>query len=155
MLLEGPSGFLVREDKSGAHSEMFCVYVSADTDSVIESWTLREKVAVPFFNGKPYMISANSMMPDEFHRYFEQEGIRAGIFLPIEVNGHATMYLCFCEKSKDRIWDVSDIKFVNDVKRIIQSILVKRIAKNSLASSYASLEAILENVGCGICVNIR
>lgn len=150
--LDVSTGFLLREDKSGAHAEMICEYVSADTDSVIESWTLREKAAVPFFNGKPYMISANSMMPDEFHRYFEQEGIRAGIFLPIEVNGHATMYLCFCEKSKDRIWDVSDIKFVNDVKRIIQSILVKRIAKNSLASSYASLEAILENVGCGICV---
>ena len=29
---------------------------------------------------------------------------------------------------------------------------IKRITKNSLASSYASLEAILENVGCGICV---
>lgn len=150
--LDVSTGFLLREDKSGAHAEMICEYVSADTGSVIESWTMREKAAIPFFNGKPYMISANSMMPDEFHRYFEQEGIRAGIFLPIEVNGHATMYLCFCEKSKDRIWDVSDIKFVNDVKRIIQSILVKRIAKNSLASSYASLEAILENVGCGICV---
>ena len=34
----------------------------------------------------------------------------------------------------------------------MQSILIKRITKNSLASSYASLEAILENVGCGICV---
>lgn len=150
--LDVSTGFLLREDKLGAHAEMICEYVSADTGSVIESWTMREKTVIPFFNGKPYMISANSMMPDEFHRYFEQEGIRAGIFLPIEVNGHATMYLCFCEKSKDRIWDVSDIKFVNDVKRIIQSILVKRIAKNSLASSYASLEAILENVGCGICV---
>lgn len=150
--LDVSTGFLLREDKSEAHAEMICEYVSADTDSVIESWTLREKAAVPFFNGKPYMISANSMMPDEFHRYFEQEKIRAGIFLPIEVNGHAAMYLCFCEKSRDRIWDVSDIKFVNDVKRIIQSILVKRIAKNSLASSYASLEAILENVGCGIYV---
>lgn len=150
--LDVSTGFLLREDKSEVHAEMICEYVSADTDSVIESWTLREKEAIPFFNGKPYMISANSMMPDEFHRYFEQEKIRAGIFLPVEVNGHAAMYLCFCEKSKDRIWDVSDIKFVNDVKRIIQSILVKRIAKNSLASSYASLEAILENVGCGIYV---
>lgn len=150
--LDVSTGFLLREDKSGAHAEMICEYVSADTDSVIESWTMREKAAIPFFNGKPYMISANSMMPDEFHCYFEQEKIRAGIFLPIEVNGHAAMYLCFCEKSKNRIWNVGDIKFVNDVKRIIQSILIKRISKNSLASSYASLEAILENVGCGICV---
>ena len=44
------------------------------------------------------------------------------------------------------------LKFINDVKRIIQTILTKRITKNSLASSYASLEAILENVGCAIYV---
>ena len=56
------------------------------------------------------------------------------------------------EKEKKRIWDVGEVKFVNDAKRIMHSILVKRIAKNSLASSYASLEAILENVGCGIYV---
>lgn len=150
--LEVSTGFLLREDKAETSAEMICEYVSADTNSVMDGWYVRDKDKIPFFNGKPYMISANSMMPDEFHRFFEEEGIRAGIFLPIEVNGHATMYLCFCEKVKDRIWDVGDIKFVNDVKRIIQSILVKRIAKNSLASSYASLEAILENVGCGIYV---
>lgn len=150
--LDISTGFLLREDKTEEYVEMICEYVSADTDSVLEKWGQQLKSDIPFFNGKPYMISANSMMPDEFHRFFEKEAIRAGIFLPVDVSGHTTMYLCFCEKSRDRIWDVSDIKFVNDVKRIIQSILVKRIAKNSLASSYASLEAILENVGCGICV---
>ena len=150
--LDVSTGFLLREDKTEVYVDMICEYVSADTASTLERWGQREKTAIPFFNGKPYMISANSMMPDEFHRFFEEEEIRAGIFLPIDVNGHATMYLCFCEKSRDRIWDVNDIKFVNDVKRLIQSILVKRIAKNSLASSYASLEAILENVGCGIYV---
>lgn len=56
------------------------------------------------------------------------------------------------EEHEERNWEVTDVKFVNDVRRIIQSILLKRIAKNSLASSYASLEAILENVGCGIYV---
>lgn len=150
--LDVSTGALLREDNSGDNLDMICEYVSPETGSVMGEWVQVPKEEVPFFNGKPYMISANSMMPDEFHRFFEQEGIRAGIFLPIDVNGRASMYLCLGEKSRDRIWDVADIKFVNDVKRIIQSILVKRIAKNSLASSYASLEAILENVGCGIYV---
>lgn len=150
--LDVSTGALLREDKSGDKIEMICEYVMPGTESVIARWNQVAREKVPFFNGKPYMISANSMMPDEFHRFFEGEGIRAGIFLPIEVNGRASMYLCFCEKDRDRIWDNSDVKFANDVKRIIQSILVKRIAKNSLASSYASLEAILENVGCGIYV---
>ena len=98
------------------------------------------------------MISSNTMLPEEYQRFFEREKLRAGIFLPIEVNGNAEMYLCFGEKRKERNWDQADVKFVNDVERIIQSILLKRIAKNSLASSYASLKAILENMGCGIYV---
>lgn len=150
--LDVSAGALLRENKDGQTLEMICEYVSPETEPAIDRWTEVSKTEVPFFNGKPYMISANSMMPDEFQRLFEREGIRAGIFLPIEVNGKAEMYLCFAEKHGERIWDVNDVKFINDVKRIIQSILVKRIAKNSLASSYASLEAILENVGCGIYV---
>lgn len=150
--LDVSTGALLKEDQSGQTLEMICEYVSPETDSVIEEWKQVAKEEAPFFNGKPYMISANSMMPDEFHRFFARRGISAGIFLPIDVDEHTGMYLCFCEKSRERIWDVADIKFVNDVKRIIQSILVKRVAKNSLASSYASLEAILENVGCGIYV---
>lgn len=150
--LDVSTGALLKEDEAGQTLEMICEYASPDTEPVMEKWTLVPKEEAPFFNGKPYMISANSMMPDEFHAFFAQEGIHAGIFLPIDANEHTGMYLCFCEKSRERIWDVADIKFVNDVKRIIQSILVKRIAKNSLASSYASLEAILENVGCGIYV---
>ena len=56
------------------------------------------------------------------------------------------------ESEKKKKWENADVKFINDVKRIIQTILTKRITKNSLASSYASLEAILENVGCAIYV---
>lgn len=150
--LDISSGALFRENKDGTTVDMICEYVSPETGSTQAAWQSVPKAQIPFFSGKPYMISANSMMPDDFYRLFKKEELKAGIFLPIDVNGRMSMYLCFCEKSKDRIWDVNDIKFVSDVKRIIQSILLKRIAKNSLASSYASLEAILENVGCGIYV---
>lgn len=145
-------GALLRENKDGETVDLICEYASMENEPLKEHWENIGRDTLPFFNGKPYMISANSMMPDEFHRLFERNGLRAAIFLPIDVNGRAGMYLCFCERSRDRIWDVNDIKIVSDVKRIIQSILVKRIARNSLASSYASLEAILENVGCGIYV---
>lgn len=68
------------------------------------------------------------------------------------VNEKSGMYLAFVEERFPRVWSQEEIKFLNDVKQIVQSILVKRITKNSLASSYASLEAILENMGCGVCV---
>ena len=143
---------LMRETTNGDLVDMICEYTEAEEDSVIENSQNLKKSDLPFFNGKPYMISANSMMPEEFRVFFERAKLRAGVFLPVVINGKASMYLAFWEKKQDKIWDVNDIKFLNDVKRIVQSILVKRIAKNSLASSYASLEAILENVGCGIYV---
>lgn len=107
---------------------------------------------IPYLTGQPYVISSDTMLPKEFEDYFARCGYKAMISLPIEVNGTAGMYLVFTEKDRERIWKLEDIRFLNEVKQIVQSILAKRIAKNSLASSYASLEAILENVGCGICV---
>lgn len=146
------NGVLLQEDTKQEQVEVLCEYMSADAIENVEPMEMQQSKNLPFFNGKPYMISSNSMMPEEFQRLFEREKINAGIFLPIEVNSRASMYFCLIEKVAERVWDVNDIKFINDVKRIIQTILVKRVAKNSLASSYASLEAILENVGCGIYV---
>lgn len=150
--LEVSAGALLRRGKAGQSVEMLCEYTLPETEPALAGWADMPMDEVPFFNGKPYMISTNTMLPEDFRRFFEREKLRAGIFLPIEVNGNAEMYLCFGEKRMERNWNMGDIKFVNDVKRVIQSILVKRIAKNSLASSYASLKAILENMGCGIYV---
>ena len=35
----------------------------------------------------------------------------------------------FCESEKKKKWENADVKFINDVKRIIQTILTKRITK--------------------------
>lgn len=150
--MEISRGALLKESKEHSKIEMICEYAAPGMDSVRGKWSGVTRENMPFFNGKPYMISSNSMMPEVFRQFFDAHGLSAGIFLPVEVNARAEMYLCFLEEHEERNWEVTDVKFVNDVRRIIQSILLKRIAKNSLASSYASLEAILENVGCGIYV---
>lgn len=143
---------LLREAADGELVDMICEYAETEEASVMERSQNLKKADLPFFNGKPYMISSNSMMSEKFRVFFERAKFRAGVFLPITINDRAGMYLVFWEKKQNRIWDVNDIKFLNDVKRIVQSILNRYIAKNSLAGSYASLEAILENVGCGIYV---
>lgn len=106
----------------------------------------------PYFTGKPYMLSSDSMMPENFVEFFKRFHIRAVVYLPVEVNGKADIYAGFYQRDRERNWTVAEIKFLNDAKRILQSVLTKRIAQNSLVSSYASLDAILENVGCGIYV---
>ena len=50
------------------------------------------------------------------------------------------------------MWSMAEIKFTADAVKILQSILTRRIQKNSLAGSYAALEEILDNVGCAIYV---
>lgn len=144
--------FLLRENMEDGTLDIICEYAAEAKNAIIQGFQGIQKAEVPFYNGKPYMISSDSMRPEAFERFMEKYHISAAVFQPVEANEKLVMYLGFCEYGKERIWNQEDVKFMNDVKMVIQSILVKRIAKNSLASSYASLEAILENAGCGICV---
>ena len=145
-------GCLLHDKEDGSGIEVLCEY-SAET-----SWSLGEKLQgkkrgkLPFFDGKPYMLSSDSMMREDLENFFIRYHLNAGVFQPIDINGKNDMYLCFYEFEKERIWSMDDIKFVNDVKRVVQGILERRMAKESLASSFDSLEAILENVGCAIYV---
>ncbi len=149
-VLDIQGGCLVRVNADGKSIDALCEY------SAEKNWSLGEKIQgklvanMPFFDGKPYMLSSDSMMREDLENFFIRYHLTAGVFQPIEINGKNDMYLCFYEFEKERTWNMEDIKFINDVKRVIQGILERRIAKNSLAGSYASLEAILENVGCAI-----
>lgn len=144
-------GYLVRE-KTDSEYEILCEYRTQRDGRYVPIYKTVAGEDVPFFTGKPYMISYDTIKPENFRKLFEKNMIKAAIYQPIIVHGRNEMYLCFCEHEKDRVWTVSDISFINEVKSVIQSVLNKRIDKNSLASSFASLEDILENVGCGIYV---
>ena len=157
-ILESVCGYLdisaasmLQIDDKNQMMNMICYYGFHDPEQVktMRHLPLEE---VPWANGKPYLISSDTYLPENFLKYFQTYHRRAGIFLPLGVNEKSGMYLAFVEERFPRVWSQEEIKFLNDVKQIVQSILVKRITKNSLASSYASLEAILENMGCGVCV---
>ncbi len=145
-------GCLLHKAADGKEIEVLCEY------SAEKSWSLGEKLQgklvakLPFFDGKPYMLSSDSMMREDLENFFIRYHLAAGIFQPIEIAGQNDMYLCFYEFEKERTWNMEDIKFINDVKRVIQGIQERRVAKESLDDSYSSLEAILENVGCAIYV---
>jgi diguanylate cyclase (GGDEF)-like protein len=78
--------------------------------------------------------------------------VKALIVIPIVIGGAISLYACFGEHAKERQWRVEEVKFLNDAVKILQGIITKRIQKNSLAGSYASLEMILDNVGSSIYV---
>ncbi|MDO5573768.1 MAG: EAL domain-containing protein [bacterium] len=101
---------------------------------------------------KTTIISSKSKISEQYRTNMDQHHINALITMPIFINGNIVMYTLFAEGRKPRNWELDEVKFLGDVTKILQSILTRRIQKNSLASSYASLEAILDNVGSGIYV---
>lgn len=98
------------------------------------------------------VISTETKTSDEVRENLMSYGIRGIAIMPVFISGSIAMYACFFEHRAPKSWAIQEIKFLNDITKIIQNIIVKRIQKNSLASSYASLEAILDNVGSGIYV---
>lgn len=109
----------------------------------------RLKDEVPFFNGRPYTISSGTDLPDRFKKIFVQFNMKSGAFFPLMIHGEPNMYVSFAAFSEKNLTQ-SDIRFMKTVTEVLQSILTRRITTNSLTSSYMTLDAILENAGCGM-----
>ena len=151
-ILQIQGGCLVKESADKKTIEVVCEHMGNKDWNLSNLLHGAKKENVPFFDGKPYMISSDSMMPEEIETFFTRHHLQAGVFQPIEIDGRYEMYLCLYEFEKGRVWTMEDIKFISDIKRVIQGIVARKIAKNSLDTSFKSLEAILENVGCSIYV---
>lgn len=105
---------------------------------------------VPFFirTEKTLVISSNTFLRENEREELNEIGINAIVVLPVVIGGTINMYATFCEVQRKREWQIEEITFLNDAVKILQNILTRRIQKNSIASSYATLETILDNIGC-------
>lgn len=108
--------------------------------------------SVLFKADKVIVLSSGASLSPE-----EEEGIqffdaKALIVVPMVIAGETSRYACFGENNKERQWQLDDVKFINDAVKILQSIIIKRMQKNSLVNSYDSLVTILDNIGCSIYV---
>jgi len=101
---------------------------------------------------KPLVMTKNSVLSVYDKEEMEDLGIRSMIIIPIYINDVPGMYSVFYHNDEDKNFSIEEIKFVNDAVKILQSILLKRVQKNSIASSYASIETILDNVGSAVYV---
>ncbi len=142
---------LCRLHKDGEHMDIIAHWCM--DESLWEDKQIGNRKCPSFFQGeRTVVLSQNSLMSMREREEIQAWGLKAVITMPIIINGSANMYVCFGEKVKDRVWKLEEIKFLNDSVKVLQSILTRRIQKNSLASSYASLETILDNVGSAIYV---
>ncbi len=104
----------------------------------------------PFMNGLTYTISGNSKITDEWREYMNKEQICAIVTMPIMIKNEAPMYVAFQCKNKYRTWAMEESKFLYDLKKIIQSIVAKKMAQRALYTSLESMEQILDNIDGGV-----
>ena len=97
------------------------------------------------------VISDDTKLTAEEKSFFDEMNLKALVIAPIIVNNVPIMYVAI-EEVGSRTWTAEEIKFIGNAIRIMQSVVVRRIQKNSLASSYSALEAILDNSGNAIYV---
>lgn len=100
---------------------------------------------------KPLVVSTDSVGKADSEE-IEKIGMKAVMIFPILKQESGNMMLSLNHRRQAHVWSMSEIKFTSDTVKILQSILTRRIQKNSLAGSYAALEEILDNVGCAIYV---
>ena len=100
---------------------------------------------------KDLIIASNSSDPD-IKEYLKEWNLKAIIQTPImRQEGKGALMLSLNHR-KPHEWDMEEIRFAGDAVRIFQSILTKRMQKNSLNNSRQTLETMLDNVGCAVYV---
>lgn len=107
-----------------------------------------------FITGNKTMIfNSNNRFCPRFVEEWGDVAISAIVAIPIPLVDKSNMYAIYVESEKDvREWDVEELQCISDSARVLQNIMERRIQKQSLASSYTSLQEILEHVGCSIVV---
>ncbi len=136
---------------------------SDHTADILASW--HGEGVIPLFEKNRYIKDENLLFTEEpmilasdgldgcaDADAWREKGVKAFVLFPLVHNAESGMCVMFAHMYRERIWTMEEAKFVADSVRILQSILTRRIQKNSLVGSYASLEAILDNVSSCIYV---
>ena len=143
-------------------AEIFQLQADTDTMNVVCEWLAPGLISyfdktsgIPeksfLHTEKPLVVSTDSVgKPDS--EEIDKIGMKAVMIFPILKQESGNMVLSLNHRRQGHVWSMAEIKFASDAVKILQSILTRRIQKNSLAGSYAALEEILDNVGCAIYV---
>lgn len=146
-----------------SHAQVYQVHPQTGTMDVLCEW-LNENVVsffdktqnIPVFSflqtDKPLVLGSDSMMNFADNQEFQEMHVKAAMVFPLSGQGENSLYICFSQMVQSRIWQMEEIRFVSDAVKVLQSILSRRMQKNSLLNSYASIETVLDNVGCSIYV---
>lgn len=144
--------YVVRPGGENGANDILGAYIEDGAQSIDSILEQNDLSLVSIFGDKPAVVSYKTKIGDDMRTLMDENGISALVALPIFINRRPAMYAVFVETHPQKCWEMDEVKFFADAVRVLQNILTRRIQKNSLASSFKSLEAILDNVGSAIYV---
>ena len=149
--LDVSSAQIFRMNSDGVTMDVLAEWYNKGFISIFEK--IRNIERSPLLNSdKANVVSYDTKCPVQEREWMRKAHIKARATFPLFINGQVSMYVSFHECKTEKRWSMEEIRFMNDAVQVVQSILEKRIQKNSLVSSYASLEAILDHVGGAVYV---
>lgn len=149
--LRTDSAQIYRIKNDGSSMEVLCEWNGPGNVSCYDK-TRELEVPDIIKTDKPLVISADES-DDGLRKKAEALGLQAVMIFPVMQQENAGNMLLSLNHRKRRInWSMPEIKFAADAVKMLQSILTRRLQKNSLTDSSAVLEAVLDNVGCAIYV---
>lgn len=101
---------------------------------------------------KPLILSCDSEKLASLKGKNGERLVGAIAMMPVEMGRQMDVCVCYYDTHRERNWKLEEIRFMQDTIRVLQSIMEKRFQKTSIDSSYASLEEILETIGCAVIV---
>ena len=140
---------IIRVEDSGEKME---VIAEVHRQGMMPAFREREVNAYSFANSDaPLIVSSESVGKAE-NKDIADAGITALVLLPLvrRQDGSGMMYASIEYRCGDHSWSRDELKFISDAIRVIQSHILARINKNSLAGSLRALEEILNNVGAAV-----
>ena len=149
--LQVDSAQIFQLHKDGESMDVLCEWCA---HGIVSMYDKTSNLPIPKFlqTDKPLVLSSDGL-DGELREEIGALGLCAVMIFPIISKDNKDAMVLALNHSRQRItWNMQEIKFTADAVKILQSILTRRIQKNSLTSSYEALETILDNVGCAIYV---
>lgn len=122
---------------------------TVDTDIIKQELVMD---ILPFHNEESILIAEYNSKDEKLKQLLQKYKIKSLLSIPILIGREPDIYMIFAEVRYNRIWDSNTERFLFNICKLTQNTMFKKIAKNSLVSSYTALKEILNNLGSGIFV---
>lgn len=144
--------YVLRPNRDGNGIDIIGSYVAAGESPLDPVIDIMSQSFLAQIGDQTRIISYRTRIDEKNRDWLDSIGVSAAVAIPIAINGKTAMYAFYVDNKINREWGIDEVKFFGDATKVIQSSATNRIQRNSITSSYKSLETILDNVGSAIYV---